>query len=1007
MILCAVFLAGTCAALTMPLGRLPDIAVPRVVVEAGVPGLPAATVRALVASPLEDALASAKGLLKSSSMSRDGRAVLVLDFRWGVDPSRAAGRVREIIDAAYQSLPTGADKPNVLPYDPQAEPLVVASLSPRNGDMAFARRLAEYEARSRLRRIEGAGAVVLVGGIEREVAVAVDMRKAAVRGLTVAEVARVIAAENADMPSGSLREGNLELVAVASGRAPDVAALADLVATGPSGSFRLSDIAIVEERDAPRASVFVADGEERVALELYQRPGADPVATARKARAVIDDMAREFERDADIRLVRDASIPIARSIRDLALAALMGAAIAAAALFLLLRDFKAGILVAVSIPVSVAATLGVLAALGRSLNGMSLGGIGLAIGMISDNAVVILDALSSRFSASVKRPSPEEIADATGNALAGTFGSMTTTVVVFVPVFFLPGAIGGLFGDLAVSIIVANIAGWLAAVLALPAAYRVFWSRRTRLAGSALERAYRRMLAFGLRRPVAVIALAAAAAAGGAALVASRPVSFMPMEPATELTLIAMFPAGTDPDGMARAAGALSAVLASVPGITGAYGGAGAEDDDLARRADPGYARETLAIRCTLAAKADVEALRSDLAEAARATLPGDVEVSVRVPPDPAATLLGLDGGSMIAARGDTVEEARLKADEVSARIELEAGDALASIHRTPSGTKPRVILRPNREAQARVGVSLADTAAMVRAATEGVDVAVLETEGREIAIRVFAEGAGIADGGGSIREASAVPVSASSGAPVTASAVARFERTYDEAAVARLDRSDVVYLEPISVTGRERELSEALERALEGSSGVGRADESAFRLYGTAMAGAVALVLILLYLTLGAQFESFTLPVAIMATIPLAMAGAGPALAISGIGLDSGSVLGLIVLFGVVVNNAILLYETSAARRAAGISPAVAAYAGASERVRPVLATTLTTVMALLPICLSPSGAAQKSMSVAMLGGLVASTSLTLFVSPVLFARPARTPSDARDDAARRDAVS
>jgi multidrug efflux pump subunit AcrB len=624
---------------------------------------------------------------------------------------------------------------------------------------------------------------------------------------------------------------------------------------------------------------------------------------------------------------------------------------------------------------------------------MSLGGISLAIGMISDNAVVVLDALSSRFSGSQERPGPDEMADATGSALAGTFGSMTTTVVVFVPVFFLPGAIGGLFGDLAIAIIAANVAGWLAAVLALPALYRVFWSRRSRRAGKGLETAYRRMLAYGLRRPHVVLGMAAITAMGGAVLVAGRPVSFMPPDAANELLLVAEFPAGTDPDGMARAAPALSAALAAVPGVTGAYGSAGAEDDDLARRADPGYARESLSIRCALAEKADVEQVRADLEEAARAILPGGVGVSVCVPPDPAATLLGLDRGSVMAARGESVEAAGLKADEVSTAIELHAGDALSSIRRSPSGKKSRVILRPRREDQAMLGLSLADTAAMVRMATEGAEVAMMELDGREMAVRVFAAGAGLADGGGSVQEASSVPVSASSGAAVHASTVARFERTDDWTALARLDRYDVVYLEAIPKTGRERGLSLALERVLEDSGGVRRADESAFRLYGRAMAGAVVLVLVLLYLALGAQFESFTLPVAIMATIPLAMAGAGPALVLGGIGLDSGSVMGLIVLFGVVVNNAILLHETSSARRLSGSSPAVAAYAGASERVRPVLATSLTTVLALLPVCLSPGGAAQRSMSVAMLGGLAASTALTLFVSPVLFARSGARP--------------
>lgn len=991
MALVATLIAGLDAALKLPLRRMPDVDVPRVIVEAEIPGLPASAVRSLVALPLEDALASAKGLVKSSSVSRYGRAMLALDFRWGEAQSKAAGRVREIIDAVYQTLPEEASRPQVLPYDPGAEALVVASVYPRNGDLAFARFLAEYEARARLRRVDGAGAVVVVGGAEREVAVAVDMRRAQALGLTVTGVARTIAAENADLPSGSVREGNLELVAIAKGRAPDLDSLAALIAPGPSGPFRLSDIASVRERNAPRESVFVADGQERVALELYPRPGADPVATAREARKVIVELAERFARDADIRLVSDASTRVSESIRSLAISGAVGAAAAALALFLLLRDAMAAALVAATIPLSVAATLAVLSALGLSLNGMTLGGMGLAVGMISDNAVVMLDALATRFSGTAKRPSPEEIAEAAGGAVAGTFGGMATTAVVFVPVFFLPGAIGGLFGELAVSIIAANVSGWLAAVLALPAAYRVFWSARPTRPKAKLERAYRRALSLALRHPAALIASALVAAIGGSALVATRPVSFMPLDAATELELVAVFPSGTGPDGVAGAAVSLSRALAGVQGTAGAYGSAGAESDDAARRADPGYAMEALSMRCPLKPGADAGATLSRLLIEARAVLPAGVTVSARIPADPAASLLGLDSGSTLAARGAGVEEARRKADELCAALGRELGGSLASVTRNPSGSARKITVRPDRHAQAALGVNLVDMASELRAATEGVSAAKLEAGGKEIGIRVFAAGAGKAGGGGSLGEAAAIPVGTEGGGAVPAGSVARFERVDEEAALARLDRYDAVYLEPTAAPGGEKTLGKVIGRLIANDSDISRIDESAFRRYGGAMAGAAAFVVILLYLTLGAQFESFTLPFAIMATIPLALAGVGPALVVLGIGLDSGSILGLIVLFGVAVNNAILLYESTGARLVHGASAAAAAYAGASERVRPVLATTLTTVIALFPICLSRSAAVQRSMAVAMLGGLAASTALTLFVSPLLFSKVGR----------------
>ena len=985
MALLATIIAGARAAATLPLSRLPEIAVPRIVVEAAMPGLPAEELRSLVAAPLEDALSTAKGLSSSSSVCRDGRVAIALDFGWGEDPSRAASRVREILDAAYTSLPEGASKPIVLPYDPLATPLLVAAVSPREGDLSLARRLAEYEVKGRLRRVAGAGCVTLVGGSRREAAVAVDSRLAAARGMTVVDVARAIGSECVDVPVGSLREGDLELVAVARGRASSVRELSGILASAPSGSFRVSDIAKVVERDARRDSVFVADGEEAVAVELYRNPGADPVATARRARAALEELSAVLGDDVGLSVVWDSSIPVAASIRDLAVAASLGAAAAAFALLAVLGDLRLGLLVASSIPISVAATLASLSALGRSLNVMSLGGMGLAVGMISDNAVVMLDALASRLSAGSERPRPDAVAAAAGTAISGTFGSMATTAVVFVPVLFLPGAVGELFGDLAVAVIASNAFGWLCAVLALPAVYRVAWRRAEARPKRALEAGYRRALRFALRRPTLTLAAASIAAASGTALVLTRDASFMPKDAATELSVIADFQPGTDPGAMAGEAKRLSAALSALPFVSSAFGGAGSETDDYARRASLDYSIERLSLTCALRRGANAETVMPALLEAAKAATRGTAAITVSVPADPAASLLGLDRGTLLAVKGESTRDARERAGLLAAAIAEEAGEALSGVSFAPSGMKPRIVMTPDREACSVLGITLSEAALALRTATEGAVAARIELCGRDTDVRVFAEGMGGADV--SALGASAVPVSVQAGIPIRASAIARFAMTLEPSSAARLDRADVVYLEAKPAPGRIKALEAAIDRALIEDPSASRSDGSAFRTYGDAMRSAVLLVLALLYLTLGAQFESLTLPFVIMATIPLSMAGAGPVMVLAGVGLDSGSVIGLVALFGLVVNNAILLYEAGATRRLAGLSTVAAAYGGASERLRPVLATTVTTVVALLPVCLFSSGAVQRSMSAAMLGGVVASTALTLFVSPIAFA--------------------
>ncbi len=985
----AVMLAGGNGARSMPMASLPDIQVPRVVIEANMAGLPAAQIRSLVAIPLEDGLASAKGSTGLSSVSRDGSAILTLDFQWGQDPARAAGRVREILDAVYPALPDGADRPTVAAVDSGLDPLIV-SIRAVKGDLASARHFADLEVRSRMRRVDGVGSVTVLGGVQREIAVSVDMRKAAMRGLSVDDVARLYAQELVDMPAGSLMDHELELVIVARGRPGNAAELANVVAAGPAGPVRLSDIASVRERDAPRNSIFVADGIESVALEIFTSSGSDPVAGSRRIKAAIANLAARHGDDFEIRLVHDAAAPVAMAIRSLALAGIVGCLAVALVLLILLDDRRAGLLVATTIPVSAIAALGVVALSGRSLNTMSLGGISLAIGMISDNAVVVIEALSAEFVALPQRPSARSMAAVVGTTTMGTFGSTATTAVVFIPVLFLPGPIGGLFGDLALSLVAATASGWLCANLVVPSLYRAVWICQPAARTRRLEPAYRRMLACAMRRPLVVLGAALLLAGIGTLLVATRTMSFLPPDAADRLNVMVEFPAGTDPDAMQTMAPLLSSALCGIPGIRTCYGSAGAEPGDARRHADPGYLRESLVLACELRGDASPGHMQSILLAAATRILPLDVTVRVAFPPDQAARLLGLDGHAELAVRGETHADALAAADAVMARLRAEAGESLLDVRRAPSGRRTRVIVRPDRQALAMLGISAATISSSLRTATAGALVSTLELSGREAPIVMFASGAGYADRAGSLEEAAHVPILVRE-SMVPLSALARFDMQGSDASIARLNRADVIYLDPTATSGAQARLDASIDRIIRTEARLARVGESAFDRYASAMIGSVILVVVLLYLTLGAQFESLGLPPLIMASLPLAMAGVGPALALAGIGLDSGSVLGLVVLFGVVVNNAILLYEATCARRSTGMSAAQSAYGGASGRIRAIFATTLTTMVALLPVCIMSRGAAERSMSAAMLGGITASAALTIFVLPVVFAHGAR----------------
>lgn len=994
MALLATVLAGALSMSRMSLERLPALAVPRLIVEATLPGYSASEVRSLVACPLEDALASAKGLRRVSSVSRDGRAVLTLDFSWGEPPGRAAAQARELADAVFPNLPLGSARPVVHAYDPSIEPLLVLALWPLDGDMATARRVADLACRARLRRIAGIGRVVLVGGAEREIAVAVDEPRAAARGLSVADIAGAVSRENLDAAAGCLREGDRELSVIARGSATSVEDLAGLVFATQAGAVRLGDLAEVTLRESARRSLFVSDGRECIGLELYRQEGAAPVSASRAARAEIAALERDFGSFMGLRVVADASASVLAAVGSLATAGLLGAAAATLALLWLFREPRSGLLVTLTIPLSVLATASCLYATGRSLNVMSLGGMGLAVGMVSDAAVLCLDALSSRLGGSSRRPDPGEIAEAVSTVLPGLTGSLATTVVVFIPVLALPGAVGALFGDIARAIIAANVIAWLLAALALPAMYRLLWRRSPgRRPGeprrSGWGRAYGRSLAWAFKRPGACLAGAAFAAACGSAVTLSRPSSLMPTDATEELVLSATFAPGTDADGMARKAVELGRELSAIPGVSAAFGRAGAEAEDVTASADPGYAMETLRFRCALEPGSEAGDAASLMLAAARRVLPAGVDLEVSPPPDPAALALGLGEAGLLAVTAGSQEEASSRADELAASLGDRCGPALRAIERRPSGRRPILLMDVDRPALVARGVSLAEAAATVRASTEGLEPSELEVAGRRLPVRLFARGIDGPEDLASLSLDGAARGSSQGASPrASVGGIVRFVRRLDEPEAFRLDRADAFYLRPVPAPSRERELRLAVDGCLRGSTGAIRTGASLASLYARSLGSTLVLVLALLYLTLGMQFESLSLPLYVMLTVPLSMAGVGPAVALFGLGLDSGVAIGLVVLFGVSVNGAILLEEAIAARRSAGLGPVEAALAGAADRARPVAATALTTMLALAPVCIFPAGAAQRSMSVTLLGGVAAGTLLTLFVTPLACAR-------------------
>jgi len=1007
MLIAAQITAAVFSIFNMPVTKLPDFAVPRVTVETVYSGMAANELRSLVTIPLEDGISPIKGLERIRSVSRDNRSLISLDFRWGTDPMAASVLVREAVDAVYPGLPQGVRKPAVTSGDCGNEPHAVIAVSSHNGNAVFARNLAEYELRSRLRKIDGVGSVVLVGGQIAEERISVDVPRLAAAGLDPSEFARILARETSDIPAGNARDGKMELVVTSSGRPESVSSLSRVIIPAGKGNIKVEDAGQLDFAAARRESVFVFNGKETAALEIYRRPGCDPVRLSADIKKVLDEAVSLFSRDALIELVCDSTPDLLNGIKNLLISAALGAAAVFTIILIFMRRLKYSLLAALSIPVSAAAGITALFLTGRSLNSMSLGGLAISIGLVSDISVIVLDMLNRAFKTRTMEPDPREAGDKAFSIASSSIGSTVTTALVFLPVIFLPGQLGSLFGDIAAALVVSVSAGWFYAQFCLPSLYLLFFESSfsannkinaaiknlkifilikklfgktgTVIIDGGLEKKYAGFLSKVLTRPGRVFIPAAALSAIGISVLLARPVVFINTDEAKEVWVSVFSPSGTLLENSVKTASEFSDAILGLPSIKTVYGRAGAEEEDAGRRADIDYTREETVLRCSLEKGAKPE---KALAEIRSLFDNSAFPVSVYFPKDRTEVLLGLSSRNVFAIKGKDREELLERTRTASRWFE----NGAVPVNFRPKGQRPELRIYMNREAAAYLSIPAARIAETLYVINEGVIASQMEINGRPLDVRVkgadaVINGAASGDPAGHLEK---IPILTNKGKMVYLGSLGKITRMEAEASLARLERSDVIYADiaeakkiPVKIKNFTRQFP-----WFEG------ADESVFNRYRNALLIYAVLVLILLYMALGAQFESFLLPLIFMASIPFSLAGAGPALLIAGTKIDSGASLGLIALFGLVVNNSLVLYEISEEKILAGFSPQDAVYSGACERFNAILITTATAVFALLPLILSPQGNSQKSMSAAMLGGLAVSAALSLFAFPHVLIR-------------------
>ena len=1035
----------------LPVDLLPDLSFPTLTIRTEYPGVAPADVETFVTIPIEDAVGIVSGLVDMSSVSRAGLSDVIMEFAWGTDMDFAAIDVREQLaqlglpGGAEDPILLRFDPA----LDPIMR-ISVGSATPGDvplADQAGLRLLADQSIKQRLESIDGVAAAIVAGGVEEEIQINVDQSRAALLGILLSQIASRLQRENVDVTGGSIADGAAEYVVRVLARFTDLDEIGRIV-VGDVGDVqvRLQDLAEVRSGYREQSTITRTNRRPSVEIAIHKEAAANTVAVAAAVNTRLGEVEEELAGvvDVELRVVSDQSRFIAQSIRDVIQAAVFGGLLAIAVLYLFLRRLRSTLVVGLAIPISVVASFFLMFLGGVSLNIMSLGGLALGIGMLVDSSIVVLESIDRHRVAGADRVTAARAGGAeVGSAVVA---ATLTTLCVFIPVVFVSGIAGQLFVDPALTVTFSLLVSLAVALTLIPMASAVgsridppaappsdppsgtdgdaempppagaaeevareLLSVRVaaapgrgilaliRGAGIVLrmlisplvwlfDSSYRVMsavyppvLGWALRHRLLVILLAVVLLAGSVSLVSLLGTELIPEIRQGTLVADVELPPGTP---VARTDATLAEMqrrAAELPAVAQTYAVAGSS------RTGGAEVRENSGqILIDLHPEYRRSAEDRALAQL-RAALAGVPGATVTFSRPPLLTFAAAVEARISGAAPALVERA---AQAVAERLAAVTG--LADIRAHLAGTSPEVVIDLNRAQLAELDLDAAAVGEIVASKLQGEVPTELERGNQDIALRVRTR----PEDRATIADLAALIVTTVGGVPVPLSAVAAVNVAEGANEIRRVDQHRVV-LVTANLDGRDLgSVTDEVQAVLDDvAAEYGVVAELAGQWrdmvdsFGS-MQLALILALLLTYLVMAAQFESLLHPLIILAAVPFGLVGVVLTLAIFAVPVSAIALIGVIMMAGIVVNNAIVLVDYINQLRRGGLQPHAAIRQAAVTRLRPILMTTATTVLGLVPLALrvGEGWELRQPLAVTVIGGLLFSTVITLVLIPVLY---------------------
>ena len=974
----------------LQMALLPEMEAPAALVMCYYNGATPTDMEELVTRPLESAIMSVPGVDGVNSTSSDGVSQLQITYVDGTDLDIAATKLREQFDRI--SLPDGAMDPIIVNIN-ISDLMPSAMIALMGEDLSSVQALAEDTVAPALERIDGVAQVTVSGGVEQQITVAVDPTRAAGFGLSNSYIAQILAAENLLYPGGDMHNGTQTLTVTTDAKLQTVEDVANVILPLPTGgTVRLSEVAAVALETGDPDAIAKTDGTACVVLQVSKQSGANEVATAD---AVVDVMANLRQRNSAVSYVvlYTASDYINMAVNAAVQNIIMGVILAAVVVFLFLRRWGATATIAVSMPVCILTVFVLMNVFHLTLNMMSLGGIAMGVGMIVDNSIVVLENIY-RYSAE-GRSRMDSCVEGTMEVFTSLTASTLTTVAVFLPLGLTGGMAGMLFDDFCLTISFLILGSLVISVTLVPLlcfflldekkVHQHALKKAERKArrhdsgrpglGHRLNQLYTKLLGYFVRRTwVGMLASVALVAIFVLSCLSTKMVLMPEMDQGMVQVSIST-PIGSEvKDTAAIADRVVEIAMANVPELESVY-----------HLSQP----ESSTVGLVLTDKEDRSRSSSDVAQAMRELVQDIAGCEITVSASDMTAMMGSGADSSVDITGNDYDTLVMIAQDLAAQIEQlpDAVDVGTSVAKEVK----QVTVTMNREAASQYGLTAATVGAAVRSELSGSTATTVTIRSKELDVVVKGDGKSAA----SLDALKSMPISSAFGGTVPLSAVANVDIVLAPQSITRVNQSRQITVTGDTISGDTtaitRQISEILNHYTlpDGYSvSISGAYEDMMDSFGDLLL-ALIVALGLVYFVLASQFESFIMPVIVMMILPVAFTGALFALPLTGRDLSMISLVALIMLAGTVVNSSIILVDYIRQRREQGETRVEAILHACPLRVRPVLMTTLTTILALVPMALGLSeGAAEmmSDMSITMISGMVVSTVITLLFTPVYY---------------------